>query len=404
MTQSNVSDAGNTKEAKLPLRDWVLLPTLSLLTIVLIAVSAETIARQVFGASGTNISSCLVLNDRITGVRGIPNSVCREKLPEAPLVEYGFNCAGFRTSMPCGPAPPGTYRIVLIGSSLAMGQLVPIEKTLATLLPEGLSQLTGRKVELYNEGMAYAFPRNTLLRFNDVLAAKPDLILWVLTPIDVKRAGFLYAENPLKQQDHTSSSRPNNLIGSLKNSIRDIIREHGENPLMGSVTALRHLLYEYQSQSQYIQSYVTMRNGDEGFWDVAGAFRAELSPEWEARLGEFEGYAADIARMAKAAGVPLVAALVPNRPQAAMISMGEWPIGFDPYKLGRELRSIITSEGATYVDILPDFRTIPNAQRYYYPIDGHPDAEGHEIIAGFLAKELSRGTVPELRAAAQSQD
>jgi len=94
--------------------------------------------------------------------------------------------------------------------------------------------------------------------------------------------------------------------------------------------------------------------------------------------------------------------LVPNRAQAAMISMGEWPVGFDPYRLDHELDSIITSHGGIYNEILPDFRTIPNPERYYYPLDGHLDAGGNAIIAGFLAKELS-GAVPELRGAVQPQ-
>ena len=62
----------------------------------------------------------------------------------------------------------------------------------------------------------------------------------------------------------------------------------------------------------------------------------------------------------ESAGIPLVAVLVPDRTQAAMISMmDECPKGFDPYKLGNELRSIIVSHGGTYIDILPEFRTYP---------------------------------------------
>jgi hypothetical protein len=305
--------------------------------------------------------------------------------------------------MACGPKLPGTYRIVLIGSSVALGQGVAIEKSLATLLPNELSRLAGHKVELYNEAMAFGFPRSTALHFKDALAAQPDLILWVLTPLDVKLAGFVYAENKFKRIEHASSSG-RGLMDLLKNSIKDTIREHMGNPLTATVTALRLFLYDLESQNQYIQSYLMIPNGGEGFWDSGpAALRAELNPEWEAHLREFEGYAADVEGRARSAGVPFVAVLVPNRAQAAMISMGEWPVGFDPYRLNRELRSIITSYGGTYIDILRDFRDIPNPERYYNPMNVHPDAGGHAIIADFLAKELSGGIVSELKAAVQPQ-
>jgi hypothetical protein len=95
--------------------------------------------------------------------------------------------------------------------------------------------------------------------------------------------------------------------------------------------------------------------------------------------------------------------LLPNRAQAAMISMGEWPAGYDPYKLDAELRSIVTSHGGIYIDILPDFRAIPNPEQHYLPVDSHPDAGGHAIIAAMLAKELTGGAVPALKVPAQNQ-
>jgi hypothetical protein len=164
MTQSSASDPGKLGEAKLPRRDWILLPLLSVLTVVLMAISAESIARWVFSASKTTLHDCLAY-DPANGVRGIPGSVCWEKVPENQLTEYRLDCAGFRTGMVCGPKPAGVYRIVLIGSSIAIGERVSIEKTFASLVPEGLSRLAGRKVEIYNEGMAFGFPQNTALRF-----------------------------------------------------------------------------------------------------------------------------------------------------------------------------------------------------------------------------------------------
>ena len=81
-----------------------------------------------------------------------------------------------------------------------------------------------------------------------------------------------------------------------------------------------------------------------------------------------------------------------------MISMSSWPPGYDPYKLGEELRTIITRHGGTYIDILPDYRNIMNPERGYYPMDGHPNVEGSAMIAKMLAKELTNGAIPALQA------
>jgi hypothetical protein len=67
------------------------------------------------------------------------------------------------------------------------------------------------------------------------------------------------------------------------------------------------------------------------------------------------------------------------------------------------VRHIISGHGGIYIEVLPDFRNIPNPVQYYFPIDGHPDARGHAIISEILAKELTRGVVPGLGVAAQQQ-
>jgi hypothetical protein len=81
-----------------------------------------------------------------------------------------------------------------------------------------------------------------------------------------------------------------------------------------------------------------------------------------------------------------------------MISLGNWPADYDPFKLDHEVRAIIESHGGIYVDILPDFRTAPDPEGHYYPIDGHPDAAGHAMIAKFLTSALTSGVVPALKA------
>jgi hypothetical protein len=178
MTQTEASNLELINHRRLPRRDWILLPLIAFLTICLITFSAALIARWLFAESKTRLANCMILDDPSTGPRGIPNCSVKEKLPETGLVQFGLNSAGYRAGMDLGPKLPGTYRIVMTGSSIALGERIEREESFATLLPIELSRRTGRSIELYNESMGWGFARNTSLRFGDVLKAKPDLILW----------------------------------------------------------------------------------------------------------------------------------------------------------------------------------------------------------------------------------
>src|SRR5580692_1391746 len=117
MTQSNVRESGQKQEANVPWRDWLVLPVLTLLTIGLMVTSTELIARRIFTESKTGGRSCAAIDDPADGILPTPNSVCLEKNAETQLVEYRFNSCGHRAGMECGPKLPGTYRIVMTGSS-----------------------------------------------------------------------------------------------------------------------------------------------------------------------------------------------------------------------------------------------------------------------------------------------
>ena len=52
--------------------------------------------------------------------------------------------------------------------------------------------------------------------------------------------------------------------------------------------------------------------------------------------------------------------------------------------------------GGTYVDVLSGFRSIPNPEQNYMPVDGHPTAAGHAMISGVLAQALTSGAAPAL--------
>jgi hypothetical protein len=398
MTRSDASDSEIKNEAKLPRRDWILLPAIGLLTILLLLASSELVASRMFRSTPTGVGSCIVQNDK-TGTVGIPNSVCRDKLPEGNLVEYRFNSCGDRSDLDCKAKTPGTYRIVMTGTSFAMGLNVSYPDSFAALLPVELSHSTGQKIELYNQGNELGSIQNVILRLNDSLAAKPDLVLWIVTPYDMyhmfhqdlqpeRVPGFLGATR-YRIKQAIATEPPIDAASDVLATLSSLYATRASTSML-----VRHYFYESQSES------IKIAERD----DVANGFlKADYDAEWQRRLLEFDRDDLEIESRTAAAGVPLVVSFIPNRLDAALLSAGKWPQGYDPYKLDHELRAIVQRHGGIFIDISASFSNIPNAEQYFLPIDGHLDARGNAIIAGLMAKALIGGNVPGLRIQSQTQ-
>ncbi len=375
---------------------WLVLPAIGTITILLLASTTEIVARHMFADPETGITSCMVFNDAATGVRGVPNSTCVEKSPENPPIEFRFNNCGHRAGMPCAPKAPGTYRIVLIGSSVALGQRVQRAESFAATLPVELSKDTGRRIELYNESMGFGFSHSTSLRFHDVLSQQPDMILWIVTPMDVGRSSLILPDADL--DPYAGMSLPAKAWHRFEDDLShkplsdavDDLFNHTKMSLL-----LRH--YLYRSQTLYLRSFLAGPDQESGY------LKQQPSAAWQGDLSQFESDAALMEAQAQRAGVPFVVAFVPERAQADMISMGKWPAGYDPYALPDDVRSIIERHHGTYIDILPGFRALTNSEQYYFPVDGHPTPAGHALLSSFLAKGLTEGAVPELGNATRSQ-
>jgi len=412
MSSSTASDSENKSETKVPRRDWILLPLIGFFTLLFLAVSTELLARWLFPISEVGFERCFARDDGSGTAPVNPNSFCIEQTAESRLpVEYRFDSHGHRTDTELEPKQPGTYRIVMIGSSMAMGLFVPKDRSFAATLPKELSQRVGRKIELYNEatggrfrGGSFPLP-GSARNFKEVLAANPDMILWVITPMDIENADSA-STTPLQQgaiggalASDKEAPRSVNIWSKLSDSISNgtlgsklLDRWQGSRTLL----VLKHFLLQAESQDQYVTSY--LKNEDD-----AEFLRTESNSKWQHLLGVFQGDAEQFEQQAKAAGVPLVAVLVPNRAQAAMISMGEWPKGYDPYKLDAELRRIVEVRGGIYIDILSSFQKIPSPEQYYFPVDGHLNVDGHAILSKLLSEQLTDGMVPALRADPQQQ-
>ena len=383
MTSARPSNSDEQHKSTVSLRDWFLLPLLGLLTIALLAGSLEMVARRRFPQSSTLAEDCMVFTDPTTGPRGIPNSVCWEKIAEGEWTENRFNSCGHRAGMECGPKPPGEYRIVMIGTSMAMGMRVPREKTLAALLPRELSRRTGMKIELYDEALPYRTPDIWANHFDEVLKAQPDMILWALNPKDM--TSHVPREMIPRELNLSWRLRAWHHIKSTfaSRSFSETV-QYAFHHTRSAVLLLDAL---YSDPRQFVKSTLLESDSDIGY------LRSQPSQEWKNRLEAFEDDVERIQARTESAKVPLVVTTLPSHVQADMVTLGEWPDGLDPYKLDDEVSAIVNKHGGIYLNILRDIRYHPGIQKGYYSLDVHANPIGNAIFSDALAKELA-GSAP----------
>jgi hypothetical protein len=370
---------------KFPARQAIVLPLIGLLTLVVIGVPTEIVARLLFSETPIGARSCLILNDSSTGVRGVPNSQCTERTYESERVQYKFNSCGHRAAMECGQKRPGTFRIVMVGSSIAHGFTVPFDKSFGALLPQLLSKETERDIELYNQAMPWGTPHNVYLRFNEALAEQPDLLLWAVTPWDIF---FVDLTVPATH----AAALPNQAVGSstwdrLKATVfrtPDLSRISWVSSR--AVFMLQHILYK--SDSIYLSHSLSATD------EYASSLKDKPGKEWQDKLQKFDNYVAEMTARAKAAHVPFIFTALPRHAQVVMISGGVAPPGVNPYSFGDQIKAIVEKNGGTYIDILEQFRNVPNVDGTFYPVDQHVTVQGHQLLAQMIANGLTQGADP----------
>jgi hypothetical protein len=375
--------AQGMSEPKLPRRDRILLPAIALVTIVVLCGSTETVARHAFRAWNSTPSCYTMLSE--TEPEATPNCVYVKKIAESAPVTYSLNSCGHRTSIDCTRKAPDTYRIVVIGSSVVLGAHVAEPDTfvhlLSTEIPIGPG---GKRVEFYDASLGGgSSPRWYAERFDEILAVKPDMILWPIVPHDV-RSEEEPAPPPRAYRGPLGVTRYRLMqawkarsISQAMSPLIELVRTNLDQT--STAAMLEH--YLYLSPSEY-QKVVSADPGEDGF------LRTPFDAIWQEHIRIFAGDAAVIEDKAESAGVPVVAFMLPDLGQANMLSMGDWPHGWDPYALDNELRRIVTSNGGTYFDILQDYRTIPQVSKDFYPVSNHPNERGHKLLAAFIAAEL----------------
>ena len=319
---------------------------------------ADLVSRMMFTEQEKD--ACLVPDARL-GLRYKPDCTATLKSFESPWVTDHYNDCGFRTDAPCGPVPRGVRRVALLGSSLAMGYLVPEQDTFAARSAKALTRLCGAPVEVQDLGGYLVFWTRILNRVDDALKLKPDAALLQVSTMDLERP------DPGEGAVGANEGEPptTNLLLKIKD-------------LLGQSRAwqvVQH--YLFQKEDLYLSLY--LNSGSKSAY-----LREPLSPFWEGKLRAYDVMLGKIADKFHAAGVPLALVYVPQRAQAIVASKEPGMPGLYPYQLDQRLAAIAASHHVAFIDTTPAVARAPKITDLFYPVDGHLDGEGHTVITSAI--------------------
>jgi len=368
----------------IPLRDYFILPLLSIVTVVVLFIVAEAVTRVVWYEHEDN--ACVIPGD---GYQIKPNCTARTKSAEGRWATFRFNECGYRSNTSCGPVPPGTLRIAIVGASVSQGFNIPYEDSYFALAATDLGRACGRPVDVQNLGKPGSSPLYTYRRIDEALALKPDLVLMLLAPFDIEQQidpHELAARNEAARPPKPQAVRETR---SLLRRLQLLITESR------TVLVAEHFLL--QNRDTYLRLYLN-------YGDKADFLRQPFTPAWKQRFEDVDLIMGDMTAKIHAAGIQFVVMPVPSRAEAAILSAPHVPPGVDGFAFGRELENMAARHGAAYVDLMEPFSKIPNSQDLFLIVDGHVDSSGQKVMARALTRKLLDGSFPAFSGCALPPD
>jgi hypothetical protein len=371
-----IAELSLPKTARFSKRDLLLLPLLSLLTVLVLLGVSEAVTRVLWP---TEYSLACIVPDPIEGYRFKPNCSARGKIAEGSWITYHYNECGYRSEGSCGAKPPGTIRIAILGSSMSQALHVSYDDAFFSRAAASLTRFCARRIDVQNLGVPGSSPAYADRHVQEALALNPDVVLYLVVPYDLNQQvlpkGLADPAAPVL----AASSAPMQRAASTLNRLEHLVIQ--------SRTLLVAQHFVFENTETYIRAYLM-------YGDKADYLRQPFTPAWQRRFADLDLTIGDIADRLHHAGVPLVILAVPSRAEAALLSSSQPPAHVDPFAFGRAIQAIASRHGAGYVDLMGPISRIPNAENLFYPVDGHVTPEGHKVIAQALAQKLQDGSVP----------
>jgi len=354
------ADAGKklTQPPPLGRRDLIILPLISLLTILLLTCVAELLARQIWPAK---LRDDCEYHTKLLGDRHKANCTMVMKNIEGPWVRYQTNECGYRGTASCGPKPPGTLRVAIMGTSIAYGLYVPYDQYFANVAAPELAKIWHHPVEFQNLGDVGPGWAKSDIVLNEMLALKPDAVIYMAMPFDLNR------------------------MDSVSSPPKDLVARAVEQEKSLTWTDLRVAAKE--SRVLIVAQHFMLRDENfflrafEDYADPLDVSRVPTPPQVEQRFDRIDKMIGRLADRDRAAGVSSYMIALPNRVESALISKDIKLPNMDAYVFPARMGEIAKKHGMGYIDIVPELKKTPNAELLFYAVDGHPASGAHALMA-----------------------
>ena len=370
--EAKANATSTAEEAPLPRRDLLILPLISICTIGLCLIAAESLAKYFFASQELN--TCMV-SDPVHGAKFKPNCTVRMKAAEGPWVTSSYNDCGYRTKASCGPKPPGTTRIALLGSSSSEGFFNSYDQMFASRTAAELTNVLKRPVEVQNLGRAGCDPICALNRVDEALALKPDLVMLAMSNFDMQNM-----ETTGAALQNAKAIAP--ITPTYKEKVFTYLKEKK------AVVAVTHFLTENNPAFARVRVRTYLTNGDlAGYlWKPFPRPGMTACRYWTACWNR--------RKLSVAMRMFLSSSLkFRHFNKYRLMGADNLPAGVDPYAFTHSLQELATKHQMQFINTTDAF-TKPNDT--FYVVDGHMNGNGNALVARVVVEHLLAEQMPAL--------
>ena len=356
MQDTSIQTVGdNEAHWSLPRRDYILLPAIFITTILFILAGAEAAIRLIY-VQADDPYTCRYVTQM--GYRYHPDCTSHDKVWEGSWITEHFNDCGYRSAKSCAPRPPGSLRVVVVGSSTARGASVNYDDSFAARASAALSERCGGVVDFQDLGTEAADVNRIDLRIPEALKLHPAAIVMTVGPYDLQ-----HLKDPPPLPDGSKPPRPFDLVNWMRESRLFLFIEY----------------YLFRDPAAHARAFLLKG-------DSADYVRTPLSPVWQHRVQDFGDLLARIT--AGSGSVPVLLFYIPERPQVALAGRVADPPDVDPFVVGAALERVAAPLGVRFIDTTRALGAAPDFQSLFYTIEGHANAGGHAVIASDVEQAL----------------